>query len=119
MWIKTIDFFKRISPFYSYRRQSFTYYIPAPPQRSRGYREKQFDTIFYNFINRGFKIISSHIQPHHGEDQSGLWVMIIVEAINSAAEKLLLEEEITNNLFPEEIYHLEEEKENEGEHNHV
>lgn len=58
---------------------SFTYFIPAPPKRQSGYREKQFDKVFFEFINRGFEILSVHTQALSGHDQPGMWVMITVQ----------------------------------------
>lgn len=75
-----------------YKIQSFTFYIPAPPHRSSGYREKQFDKIFYEFINKGFKIISLNTQSHTGQNQSGMWVVCVVQATNKKAEELNLDE---------------------------
>ncbi len=58
---------------------SFTYFIPAPPKRQRGYREKQFDKVFFEFVNRGFEIVSVHTQALSGHDQPGMWVLITVQ----------------------------------------
>ncbi len=76
-----------------YKMQSFTFYIPAPPGRLSGYREKNFDKLFYEFINRGYKIINFTTQAcSSGEKQSGMWVICIVQATNEEAEKLNLED---------------------------
>lgn len=76
-----------------YKVQSFTYFIPAPPMRASGYREKQFDKLFYEFINRGYRILSMSTQAlSAGEKQSGMWIIFVVQATNEAAEKLNLEE---------------------------
>lgn len=76
-----------------YKVQSFTYFIPSPPMRSSGYREKQFDKLFYEFINRGYRLLELKTTAvSSGEKQSGMWVLCIVQATNEMAEKLNLEE---------------------------
>ena len=77
-----------------FKIQSFTYFIPSPPLRATGYREKQFDKLFYEFINKGFKILSVNTQSVSGEKHSGMWLVFIVKARNKEAEKLNLEVEI-------------------------
>lgn len=37
-------------------RRTFTYFIPAPPQRKSGYREIEFDKILNGIIEAGFEI---------------------------------------------------------------
>jgi hypothetical protein len=76
----------------NYKIQSFTFYIPSPPPRSTGYREKQFDKLFYDFINKGYEILSVNTQSATGEKQSGMWVIFVLRATNNEAEKLNLEE---------------------------
>lgn len=55
---------------------SFTYFIPAPPKRQHGYREKQFDKVFFEFVNQGYEILSVHTQALSGSGQPGMWVLI-------------------------------------------
>ena len=76
-----------------FKIQTFTYFIPAPKPRNTGYREKQFDTLFYSFINKGFKILDFKAQPctSRGET-SGIWVFFVVKATNAKAEALDLDE---------------------------
>jgi hypothetical protein len=77
----------------NYKMQTFTFYIPSPPARSTGYREKQFDKLFYEFINRGYKVINFTTQAaSSGEKQSGMWIICLVQATNSAAEALNLDD---------------------------
>jgi hypothetical protein len=75
-----------------YKIQSFTFFIPSPPPRPSGYREKQFDKIFYEFINRGYDILNFTTQASTGEKQSGMWLVFIVQAKNKEAEALNLDE---------------------------
>lgn len=39
-------------------RMTFTYFIPAPPQRKTGYREVEFDKIMRGILETGFEIDS-------------------------------------------------------------
>ena len=76
-----------------YKMQTFTFFIPSPPARMTGYREKQFDKLFYEFINRGYKIINFTTQSSStGEKHSGMWILCLVQATNAEAEKLNLDE---------------------------
>jgi hypothetical protein len=76
-----------------YKMQSFTFFIPAPPPRSTGYREKHFDKLFFEFINRGYKIINFTTQAvTTGEKHSGMWIICIVQAQNAEAENLKLDD---------------------------
>jgi hypothetical protein len=76
----------------SYKIQSFTYYIPAPNQKSLGYREKHFDRVFYEFINNGYEIISISTQTDHSPNKGGFWIICIVKATNRKSEELNLSE---------------------------
>lgn len=85
--------------------QTFTYYIPGPPERKTGYRETQFDRDFYSFINKGYKIISVNLVPHQSQKQSGMWYVATVQALNADAAKLDLES--TFNVFQNEKIEIE------------
>lgn len=76
----------------SFKIQSFTFFIPSPPARASGYREKQFDKVFYDFINKGYEVISLNTQASTGEKQSGMWIICLVRALNKEAELLNLDE---------------------------
>ena len=81
-----------------FKIQSFTFYVPSPPPRSSGYREKQFDKIFYQFINRGYKILNFQTQTSNGEKQSGMWLIFIVQAENAKAQVLNLDDIINDSI---------------------
>ena len=94
---KLINIFKRLFTGLflqnQYKIQTFTYFIPSPKPRNTGYREKQFDKVFYEFINRGYKVIDFKTEQCLSQQEtSGIWVIIMVQAINSKAEKLNLDE---------------------------
>lgn len=83
-----------------YKIQSFTFYIPSPPARATGYREKHFDKLFYEFINRGYRVINFTTQASSsGGNHSGMWIICLVQATNEEAEKLNLEEIIQNEIM--------------------
>jgi hypothetical protein len=75
-----------------FKIQSFTYFIPAPKPRKTGYREKQFDKLFFEFINVGYNILDFKTQRcMSGQETSGIWVIFILQAKNAEAEKLNLD----------------------------
>lgn len=76
-----------------FKIQSFTYFIPAPKQFSQQYREKQFDRIFYDFINRGYEIIEIKTEICSREEGSGMWFICVVRAKNDQANLILEENE--------------------------
>jgi hypothetical protein len=76
----------------TFKIQSFTYFIPSPPARASGYREKQFDKLFYEFINKGYNILNFSTQASTGDKHSGMWVLFIVQALNKEAEALNIDE---------------------------
>jgi hypothetical protein len=87
-----MDWIKRFFGRKPSKIQTFTYYIPAPPPRKTGYREKEFDKLFYQFINRGFEILWFKAVPHSGANHSGMWVIFAVRALTVEAETLDLED---------------------------
>ena len=82
--------FKQIFSPKSFKIQTFTYYIPSPPPRDSGYREKGFDKVFYSFINQGFEIISITTQANKGPNHSGMWIIATVRSTNKKAARLNL-----------------------------
>jgi len=68
--------------------KSFTYYIPAPPDRKSGYQEKEFDQIFSHLMKNGFDIIDTKMQSASSNNASGVWVFCLLGAkTNEAAER--------------------------------
>lgn len=72
----------------SQKIQTFTYFIPSPPRRDTGYREKQFDKEFYEFINKGYEIISINTQQSSDINKSGMWFICTVRSKNPESAKL-------------------------------
>lgn len=62
-------FFKKIDEQIS--TEIFTYFIPSPPSRTTGYREKDFDTICKLITNNDLSIEILSSISH----QNGMWVM--------------------------------------------
>lgn len=63
-------------------RSTFTYYIPAPPHRKSGYREKEFDKILTGIMASGFEIEDLQIQSVSSDNGAGLFVVAILRAPN-------------------------------------
>lgn len=59
-------------------RKTFTYFIPAPPHRKNGYREREFDKIMQGILQTGFELESLHTQSTGG-DQGGLFVLAVLK----------------------------------------
>lgn len=74
-----------------FKIQTFTYFIPAPPHRTSGYREKQFDKFFYEFINQGYEIIDFKTSTISGQNSSGMWLIFIVRPTNESTNELNLD----------------------------
>ena len=68
--------------------QTFTYFIPAPPSRKSGYREKNFDTLTHQLAQKGFDILDIKTQSiSHGE-QPGIYVILKLNALTQEAREL-------------------------------
>ncbi len=60
--------------------QTFTYFIPCPPARKTSYREKKFDRIMSQVLNRGYKIINFKTQHINREEMSGMWIVFVLKS---------------------------------------
>lgn len=60
--------------------KTFTYFIPAPPNRKTGYREKEFDKIMQGIFNSGFELVSLHTQGINGDSHGGLFILAVLKA---------------------------------------
>lgn len=54
----------------------FTYFIPAPPHRKNGYREKEFDKVLKGYLESGYQIQSMQTQGC----ETGTFVFIIFKS---------------------------------------
>lgn len=68
--------------------QTFTYYIPAPPHRKNGYREREFDKIMAGISHAGFEIIDLKVQSVSTHDHGGLFVVATIRPLNKKAQAL-------------------------------
>ncbi|HLW55864.1 MAG TPA: hypothetical protein VKY27_00675 [Bacteriovoracaceae bacterium] len=60
-------------------RTSFTYFIPSPPHRKSGYREREFDKIMQGILNSGFEIEELRTESVQ-TPQSGMFILTILKA---------------------------------------
>ncbi len=81
--------------------KTFTYFIPAPPSRSTGYREKQFDKLVFELIQKGHDILSIHTQALNTKQSSGMWVIFELGAKTQQAKELDLNFDYSNGLNTE------------------
>lgn len=83
-----------------FKIQSFTYFIPAPPHRQTGYREKHFDRLLSEFLSYGFEIIDFKTQSLASTSTAGMWVVCLVRPTNKEAEAMNwdnFQEKLANN----------------------
>jgi hypothetical protein len=77
---------KKILDYYRYKKiQTFTYFIPAPPARKTGYREKAFDQLVEELGKLGFKILDLKASPINNSEASGMWVSLTMRSTNKAS----------------------------------
>ncbi len=97
-------FFNKIKRLFSdYPLQTFTYFIPAPPERKQGYREKSFDQIIQKLTKMDFHIIDIKTQAINNNSRSGMWAIVTLRPITKAANEHCVsdfpsDEEILQNL---------------------
>lgn len=60
--------------------KTFTYYIPAPPHRKSGYREREFDKIMQGILTSGFDLLDLQVQAVGGDENSGLFLVALLKA---------------------------------------
>lgn len=54
--------------------KTFTYFIPAPPNRKNGYREKEFDKIMQGIFQSGFELVEIQTQGM----ETGMFILAIL-----------------------------------------
>ncbi len=68
-------------------KQTFTYFIPSPPERSTPYQEKAFDQVT-SFLNRNgicFKISNTP------SNSKGVWIILELFGDNTTLNKIIAE----------------------------
>lgn len=68
-------------------KSTFTYFIPAPPHRKSGYREREFDKIMQGILSSGFEIEELHTQSVQ-TPQSGLFILAVLKSKSKKVFKL-------------------------------
>lgn len=56
--------------------KTFTYFLPAPPNRKTGYREKEFDKIMHGILQSGFEVVEIQTQAV----ASGFFIFALLRA---------------------------------------
>lgn len=59
--------------------KTFTYYLPAPPARKTGYREREFDKIMQGILTSGFELHDLQIQSVGTGDHAGLFIVALLK----------------------------------------
>lgn len=67
--------------------KTFTYFIPAPPQRKAGYREKEYDQIFYNLLQKDFELLDFKNESV----ENGMWIICVLGATTEESAKFNLD----------------------------
>jgi len=64
--------------------KTFTYFIPAPPHRKNGYREKEFDKIMQGILQSGFELLDLQTQAM----ESGMFVLAVLNVPSKKVAKI-------------------------------
>lgn len=65
----------------------FTYYIPAPPARKVGYREKEFDQVINYICDHGHKLLDITTAPHSQDERAGVWAICRFQTLTEDAKQ--------------------------------
>ena len=64
--------------------KTFTYFIPSPPHRKNGYREKEFDKIMQGILQSGFELIDLQTQGM----EHGMFVLALLKVPSAKIAKI-------------------------------
>jgi hypothetical protein len=64
--------------------KTFTYFIPAPPHRKNGYREKEFDKIMAGILQSGFELMDLKTVGM----ENGMFIVALLSVPSKAVAKL-------------------------------
>ncbi len=73
--------------------KTFTYYLPAPPSRKSGYRERELDKILQGFMDSGFTLESLHTQAISHE-HGGMYVLAVFKTTSKKVSDLDLNQDL-------------------------
>jgi len=59
--------------------RTITYFIPAPPKRKSGYREREFDKIMSGILSSGYTLEQIQMTSVSG-DQPGVFILAVIKA---------------------------------------
>lgn len=62
--------------------KTFTYFIPAPPRRKSGYREREFDKIMHGILSEGHEVVDWKTQQTEG----GMYVVFLLGSTKKTAQ---------------------------------
>ena len=64
--------------------KTFTYFIPGPPHRKNGYREKEFDKIMHGILQSGFELMDLQTQSM----ENGMFIVALLKAPTTKIAKI-------------------------------
>lgn len=74
--------FRKIIKKDTFTHQTFTYFVPSPPERKSGYREKQFDKIVFDLLQKGYSIDNIHTE----NNSHGMWIILTLKTYKDDLE---------------------------------
>jgi hypothetical protein len=88
-----------------FKTRTFTYFVPAPPNRKTGYQEKEFDQICQHLVGKDFDIIDIKMEAFANNTSAGVWILCILGAKTQKAANMSLEIEYSDvaNQHPQHI----------------
>jgi hypothetical protein len=89
-----LEVFKRKTKYHAIR--TFTYYVPAPPNRKTGYQEKEFDQISDHLVEKNFDIMDIKMEAFASATTAGMWIICILGAKTKDAASMSLEIEYSD-----------------------
>lgn len=79
---------KSTKPSQYWDRKTFTWFIPAPPAKGKGHREKEFDKIMHGILQSGHEIIDWKTQS---AGASGVYAIFLLGSTRKEAVGALLD----------------------------
>ena len=73
------------------KTRTYTYFIPAPPNRKTGYQEKEFDQICDYLVGKNFDILDIKMEAFANDTAAGVWILCILGAKSNEAAIMSLD----------------------------